>query len=159
MVFFSRNTRRPGRGNDLNVRKKKDYIMKVDENGHKVLHEKGTYTDIYAKTQIYAEDTKVENIIKRAALGDVRGLRKEKPTFGDITMIPQNLAEAHNVLIQLEGVFNSLPIDERRKFDFSFEKFIHDSFMAGFAGAPRIPPEEKNNIPPSTQQSPPSQKG
>ena len=71
-------------------------------------------------------ETLISNIMKRFEQGDVNALSRVQGFYGDVTSMPTNLAEAQKVLINLESQFNSLPADVRKKFDNSFDKYVHE---------------------------------
>ena len=71
-------------------------------------------------------ETLISNILKRFEQGDVNALSRVQGFYGDVTSMPSNLADAQNVLINLENQFNSLPVDVRKKFDNSFDKYVQD---------------------------------
>lgn len=99
------------------------YEMELDKDNHKTLKQTGE-TNAYAKIQEYLEETKIENILTRVALGDAEALNKVQGNYLDTTDMPKNLAEAQNAIIRLTEQFNQLPIDVRREFDMSPEKYI-----------------------------------
>lgn len=87
-----------------------------------------------AEIQSYLEETKIENIINRAAFDPSvmqrlgTQLNNEEPK--DFTNMPKTLAEAQNIMIQAENTWNKLPREIKQKFDNDVDKFI-----AGFGGA------------------------
>lgn len=101
----------------------KDFEIQVDEKGHKTLVESGKH-NIYDEIQSYAEDTKIETIMARAAAGDMEVLNARKGVYADITNQPKDLAEALNNVFKLKNEFYKLPVNIREKFDQSPEKFI-----------------------------------
>lgn len=102
-----------------------DYQITIDKKGHKVLKCVGEH-DIYEEIQSYAEECKIENILARAAAGDVNALNQRQGFYEDITNSPKNLAEAQNAILKLKQGFEELPPEIREKFDNSPEKFIND---------------------------------
>lgn len=104
-----------------------------DNKGNKTLVE-DEVIDRDAEIQSYLEETKIENIINRAAfdpsvvqrLGAV--LNEEEPQ--DFTNMPSTLAEAQNMMINAENTWNKLPREIKQKFDNDVDKFI-----AGFGTA------------------------
>lgn len=103
-----------------------EYEIKVDENGHKTLVETGEHTNRYAKIQEDLESTKIENIIKRAQLGDPEALSRKEGMYLDLTELPQSFREAQDKIIKIKNEFEKLPIDIRRQFDMSPEKYIQE---------------------------------
>lgn len=71
-------------------------------------------------------ETLISNIMKRFEQGDVAALSRVQGFYGDVTGMPSNLAEAQNMLIFLENKFNALPLDIKKKFDNSFDKYVQD---------------------------------
>ena len=87
-----------------------------------------------AEIQSYLEETKIENIIKRAAFDPSivqrlgAQLNDEEPQ--DFTSMPSTLAEAQEMMIQAGNTWNKLPREIKQKFDNDVDKFI-----AGFGTA------------------------
>lgn len=87
-----------------------------------------------AEIQSYLEETKIENIINRAAFDPSivqrlnTKLNDEEPQ--DFTNMPSTLAEAQNMMIQAENTWNKLPREIKNRFDNDVDKFI-----AGFGTA------------------------
>lgn len=103
----------------------------MDELGHKTVVRVGE-TNFYNKIQEHAEECKIENIIKRATLGDMTALNKKTAEYFDATQMPTNLAEAQQAIIRMENIFAELPIEIRREYNFSPEQFIADFGSAKF---------------------------
>lgn len=101
------------------------YEYSIDEKGHKSLVKTGE-KDIYTPIQESLEGTLIENVLQRAMLGDPLALEQTHGQYIDTTEMPSNLAEAQNKIIQLKNQFNSLPVEVRKEFDFSPERFIHE---------------------------------
>lgn len=103
----------------------KTYEITVDELGHKTLKENGS-TNTYAKIQEHLEETLIENILQRAALGDEEALNRVQSQYLDTTDMPKTLAEAQNKILSIKNEFEKLPVEIRREFDFSPEKYIQE---------------------------------
>lgn len=71
-------------------------------------------------------ETLISNIMKRFESGDINVLSRVQGFYGDVTSMPDNLAECQNLLIKLENQFNSLPVETKAKFDNSFNKYVKD---------------------------------
>lgn len=82
--------------------------------------------DLKSIIEASKEETLISNIMKRFEMGDVNALSRVQGFYGDITGMPDNLAEAQNMLIKMENDFNSLPVDIKKKFDNSFDKYVKD---------------------------------
>lgn len=98
------------------------YEITIDKNGHKTLNKTGE-TNTYAMIQEYLEESKIENILKRAT-EDPTVLEAANGQYIDCTEMPTTLAEAQNLIIRLNTEFDSLPIETKKKFDMSAEKYV-----------------------------------
>lgn len=119
------------------------YEYAIDEKGHKTLVKTGE-ENIYSKIQEGLESTKIENILQRAMMGDPEALNRKKGDYLDCTEMPKTLAEAQNTIIKLRNEFNSLPVETRRQFDMSPEKYIQQYGSEAWATALGFVKEVKN---------------
>lgn len=143
-IFFSSLlTKKERHFSNPGSREANDYRLEIDDKGHKTLKFIGTH-DIYADIQSYAEECKIENIIARAAAGDLNALNQRKGTYADITDTPKNLAEAQNIILRLSSEFDKLPTDVRAKFDNSKERFINEFGSDAWAEAMGLKITESN---------------
>ena len=100
-----------------------------DDKGNKSLVQ-DEEIDRDAEIQSYLEETKIENIINRAAFDPSvvqklsAQLNDEEPQ--DFTNMPSTLAEAQNLMIQAEQTWDKLPKEIKQKFDNDVDKFIHN---------------------------------
>lgn len=99
------------------------YQMEIDLKGHKHLIQTGK-TNIYDIIQESLEQSKIENIIRRATEGDPYALDMMNGQYIDTTDLPTSLAEAQRFVIRAKEEFDQLPINIRRAFDMSAEKYI-----------------------------------
>lgn len=99
------------------------YEIELDEKNHKTLVATGK-THTYADIQSHLEETKIENILARALLGDDEALHRVEGRYIDTTEMPKTLAEAQNMIIKLTNEFEALPLEQRRAFNFSVEEYI-----------------------------------
>lgn len=104
----------------------KTYEMDIDENGHKKLRLADRLENVYEKIQESLEETKIENIIRRAVGGDESALAVMHGQYIDITDAPKSLAEAQRQIIKATEEFYKLPLEIREKFDHSPEKYINE---------------------------------
>lgn len=102
------------------------YEMDIDENGHKVLSKSERMENVYEKIQESLEETKIENIIRRALAGDETALAVTHGEYFDATNAPRSLAEAQQMIIHASEEFYGLPIEVREKFDHSLEMYVHE---------------------------------
>lgn len=101
---------------------KNEYAYERDEFGKKKLIKTGE-TDLYAKIQEGAEDTKLDNIIAKITQGDTSMVRPDG-IYGDLTQAPSSLLEAMQQIQKLENIWGSLDNDIKRKYNFDMEEFI-----------------------------------
>ena len=123
MTFRTMYTERVRKTSDPGSRFANDYEVQINNKGHKSLLFTGTH-DIYEEIQSYAEECKIENILARAAAGDVNALNQRQGAYMDISDCPKDLAEAQRSILKLTHAFESLPANIRNKFDNSKEKFV-----------------------------------
>lgn len=123
--FASILTRRERYITNPGSRMHNDYEIQIDKKGHKVLKHVGEH-DTYEEIQSYLEETKIENILARAAAGDMNALNQRSGLYADVTNAPANLAEAQNAILKLSNYFDQLPAETRPKFDNSKEKFVQE---------------------------------
>ena len=108
------------------------FEIQIDKKGHKSLKWVGTH-DIYQEIQSYKEECSIENIIARAAAGDLNALNRTQGFYADITDSPRDLAEAQREIIKLSNTFEALPAEIRAKFDNSKEVFVNEFGTDEFA--------------------------
>lgn len=150
IFFASCLTKRKRYFSNPGSREANDYIVDINDKGHKTLKFTGTH-DIYQDIQSYAEECKIENIIARAAAGDMSALNQRQGMYADITNTPKNLAEAQNMILKLSSEFDRLPSDIKKQFDNSKEKYVQEfgtenwAEIMGFK-APETKPEKTENV-------------
>lgn len=102
------------------------YQEEIDkETGKKHLVKSGQ-TNIYAMIQEDLEQSKIENILQRVALGDLNALNQKETLYIDASNMPKNLMEAQNVVLKAKQEFEKLPLEVRKEFDMSAEKYISE---------------------------------
>lgn len=102
-----------------------EYEYKVTETGRELV--KTGETDVYALIQSRLDETKIENIIKRAtydptALGNQNWQTSE--TMTDISDVPTNYHEWYGRIKDAEAEFDKLPVEVKNKWDNDAEKYI-----------------------------------
>ena len=103
--------------------KKKTYHETVDENGKLGLVEDGE-KDIYAEIQTYADSCNINSIIQRMAAGDPFIVNQIPGDYMDVSEMPTTIAEAQRMITEAKAGFDQLPMEIRKKFDLSPEKYI-----------------------------------
>lgn len=105
---------------------RRTYLWERNEKGEKVLRLDQTI-DQQAEIDSYLEETKLENIIRRASI-DPDIAARIKPDIGggiqDFTEAPQNLAELQNIMLRAEQIWDEVPKEIKLKFDNDVDKFI-----------------------------------
>lgn len=99
------------------------FELRVNNKGVKDLVKVGK-TNLYEKIQASKEQSLIYNILERFNAGDASVLEKAKGQFGDFTQFPTSLAEAQQQVINAENMFNQLPIDVRKEFNYSYTQFL-----------------------------------
>lgn len=95
------------------------------EKGVKKLIKTGT-TSVYDLIQSELEDTKVENIIKRATAGDENALERYAAMYFDSTQMPSTIAQAQEKIVQIQNEFYDLPVETRAMFSHNPDAYVHE---------------------------------
>lgn len=134
-MFFTRSNHNEKERKDTEAGRKTRLTFRwtYDDKGNKNLAQ-DEEIDRDAEIQSYLEETKIENIINRAAF-DPSIVQKLSAKLSDaepqdFTNMPSTLAEAQNLMIQAEQTWDKLPKEIKQKFDNDVDKFI-----AGFGTA------------------------
>lgn len=80
--------------------------------------------NVFAMIQIDQENVKIENILQRAAMGDMSALNARESTYCDTTTMPKNLMEAQNLVIRMKKEFDTMPTEVKEKFGNSADKYV-----------------------------------
>lgn len=102
-----------------------EYQEEISKDGHKELVKIGE-KDIYEMIQIDLESTKIENILHAVAMGDLQALQQKEALYVDATTMPKNLMEAQNIVVKAKSEFEKLPLEVRKEFDYSAEKYVSE---------------------------------
>lgn len=107
-----------------NVRR--TYLWERNEKGERVL-KLDQIIDQQAEIDSYLEETKIENIIRRASI-DPNIAARIAPELGggiqDFTEMPHTLAELQNIMIRAEQIWSEVPKEIKLKFDNDVDKFV-----------------------------------
>lgn len=99
-----------------------DYGYTLDSFGRKILEKTGE-RNIYEEIQSYAEECKIENVLKRVAAGDYSDFRPQG-IYQDISDIPTDLNTAQAEMLKVESMFMTLPAETKAKYHNSLTEFI-----------------------------------
>lgn len=83
-------------------------------------------TNVYERIQEDLEGTKIENILHAAAMGDLNALNQRETVYADTTTMPKNLMEAQNLVVKMKFEFEQMPLEVRKMFDYSAEKYVDE---------------------------------
>ncbi len=105
---------------------RRTYLWERNEKGEKVLKLDQTI-DQQAEIDSYLEETKLENIIRRASIDPDLAARLV-PDVGkgiqDFTEAPKTLAELQNIMLRAEQIWEDVPKEIKLKFDNDVDKFV-----------------------------------
>lgn len=82
--------------------------------------------NVYDMIQEDLESTKIENILKSVAMGDLSMLRSQEPIYIDATTMPKNLMEASNIVLKAKQEFEKLPMEVKQKFDNDADLYVSE---------------------------------
>lgn len=99
------------------------YQAHFDDTGHYELVESGKI-NTYEEIQSHKDGVDIHILLQRYAEGDLDVLSRVQGAYFDATQAPHTYAEMLNNLIVAENAFYQLPVDERAKFDHSFEVWL-----------------------------------
>ena len=105
---------------------RRTYIWERNEKGEKVLRLDQTI-DQQAEIDSYLEETKLENIIRRASIDPDIAARLVPDMGGgiqDATDMPKNLMELQNIMLRAEQIWDEIPKEIKLKFDNDVDKFV-----------------------------------
>ena len=105
---------------------RRTYLWERNEKGEKVLV-LDQIIDQQSEIDSYLEETKLENIIRRASI-DPDIAARLVPDMGsgiqDATELPQNLMELQNIMLRAEQIWDEIPKEIKIKFDNDVDKFV-----------------------------------
>ena len=83
-----------------------------------------TQTNVFNMIQIDQPNVQIENILQRAAMGDMSALNARQGTYCDATTMPKNLMQAQNLVIKMKNEFDLMPTEIKEKFGNSADKYV-----------------------------------
>ena len=101
------------------------YQEELDKEGKLTLVKTGEH-NVYLEIQEDAEDSKIENILHRAAMGDLNALNQREVAYMDATTMPKNLKEMQNEIIKFKDEFYEMPLEVRQLFNNSPEMYVSE---------------------------------
>lgn len=100
------------------------YQEEIDKKSGRQHLVKTGQTNTYEKTQADLEDTKIENIVHKLAMGDLSVFKEAHLTYADAEDFPQNLMEAQNIVVKAKAEFDKMPAEVREIFHNSPEEYV-----------------------------------
>lgn len=89
-------------------------------------------TNVYERIQEDLEGTKIENILHAVAMGDLSALKQRDTVYADATTMPKTLMEAQNLVVKMKYEFEQMPLEVRKQFDYSAEKYVDEMGTEAF---------------------------
>ena len=105
---------------------RRTYLWEYNEKGEKILT-LDQIIDQQAEIDSYLEETKLENIIRRASIDPDLAARLMPDMGGgiqDTTEMPENLMELQNIMLRAEQIWDEVPKEIKLKFDNDVDKFV-----------------------------------
>ena len=105
---------------------RRTYLWQMNAKGKKVLII-DQEIDQQAEIDSFLEETKIENIVRRASIDPDLAERLKPETGGgiqDFTEAPQTLAELQNIMLRAEQIWKDVPKEIKLKFDNDIDKFV-----------------------------------
>lgn len=105
---------------------RRTYLWELNEKGEKILV-LDQIIDQQAEIDSYLEETKLENIIRRASIDPDLAARLVPDMGGgiqDATEMPKNLMELQNIMLRAEQIWDEIPKEIKLKFDNDVDKFV-----------------------------------
>lgn len=105
---------------------RRTYLWQINEKGEKILT-LDQIIDQQAEIDSYLEETKLENIIRRASIDPDLAARLVPDMGGglqDATEMPENLMRLQNIMLRAEQIWDEIPKEIKLKFDNDIDKFV-----------------------------------
>lgn len=128
---------------------RRTYLWELNKKGEKVLT-LDQIIDQQAEIDSFLEETKLENIIRRASIDPDLAARLIPDIGGglqDVTEMPENLMELQNIMLRAEQIWDEIPKEIKLKFDNDVDKFVASFGTVNWAKNLGIYQEEKPEEP------------
>lgn len=128
---------------------RRTYLWELNKKGEKVL-KLDQIIDQQAEIDSFLEETKLENIIRRASIDPDLAARLIPDIGGglqDATEMPENLMELQNIMLRAEQIWDEIPKEIKLKFDNDVDKFVASFGTVDWAKNLGIYQEEKPEEP------------
>lgn len=122
-----------------------NYQIRINDRGHKELYKIGEH-NLQAEINAAADECDIASILERYKGGDINALNKAQAGYVDLTQCPKDLREAQDAVLRLKNEFSTLPVEVRRKFDHSPEKYVAEYGSKYWIESMGIKPKEEKII-------------
>lgn len=95
----------------------------ITKDGHKEIVKVGE-KNVYDMIQEDLEQSKIENILAAAAMGDLSVLKAQEPVYIDATTFPKTMMEAQNIVVKAKQEFEKMPQEVKDLFENSPELYV-----------------------------------
>lgn len=99
------------------------YQEQIDKKGHKGLVKTGE-TNVYEMIQADLEQSRIENILHRLAMGDLEALNQKNATYFDATVMPKELRDTLNIVLKAKYEFEKMPVEVKELFHNSPDEYV-----------------------------------
>ena len=72
------------------------------------------------------EQSKIENVLHRLAMGDLEALNQREAFYVDATTMPKSLKEAYNMILKTKAEFEKMPTEVKELFHNSADQYIEE---------------------------------
>lgn len=90
-------------------------IYSPSDEGKYEIYQSGT-RDVYAEIQSHAQECDIHVLISRFLNGDTSALYQREGFYGDVSMLPDNVADVYRLTRITEETFDGLPTELKSKF-------------------------------------------
>lgn len=102
------------------------YQEQIDKKSGKKHLVKVGETCVYDIIQADFEQTKIENILHKLAVGDYSVLKQADLTYVDEKDFPKDLMEAQNIVVKAKAEFDKFPYEVKELFNNSPEQYVSE---------------------------------
>lgn len=102
------------------------YQEQIDKKSGKKILVKVGETCVYDMIQADLEQSKIENIIHKLAMGDLSVLREASLTYVDADEFPKTLMDAQNIVVKAKAEFDKFPPEVKKEFNNSAEQYVSE---------------------------------
>lgn len=125
---------------------RKKYIRSYADDGTPQLISEGI-EDVYDSIQKAKPGNVIEDLIRRAQSGDTTAIREPIDSYADISGMPTDILEAHQMLIKAKDNYYKLPSDLRAKYGNNFTGFLN-AMSDGSLAKDLVTPNAKEAVAP-----------